>query len=144
MRIVRSALKKLPYLLLLGIIFPLPCSSKNSPATNNRAAHGYYMSKYEKGNIDTIIIAHAKECRTVMFGEIHDSIFAGSPPPIADSHYVISILPQLGRIGYEYLALEVDQKAPKQTHSSNILRFYADYRNGIAMNKKHYLHAKPG
>jgi hypothetical protein len=53
------------------------------------------MCKYEKGNLDTVIIEHAKESRTVMFGEIHDTVISGSPPPIEDSRYVISLLPEL-------------------------------------------------
>ena len=43
---------------------------------------GYYMCGYEKENIDTVILAHARESRSVMFGEIHDSVVAGAPPPL--------------------------------------------------------------
>lgn len=144
MKNFRPSLKKLPYFLLLGIFIPLLCFSKNSPQKNEIAGHGYYMSQYEKGNIDTVIIEHAKESQTVMFGEIHDSVTEGSPPPIADSYYVISLLSELRKVGYQYLALEVNRNAPEQSHSSDILQFYADYTNGIGKSENKYAHAKPG
>jgi len=79
-----------------------------------------------------------------MFGEIHDSVISGSPPPIADSSYVISLLPALREIGYQYLALEVARNAPKESHSQGLLQAYADYRKGFEIHEKDYLHVKPG
>ncbi len=68
------------------------------------------MCQYEKGNIDTIILKHAKISQTVMFGEIHDSVLSGAPAPVGDSLYVVSLLLKLRAIGYKYLALEVNKK----------------------------------
>lgn len=105
---------------------------------------GYYMCQYEKDNIDTIIIEHAKTCQTVMFGEIHDSVIVGDPSPIEDSLYVITLLLKLKEIGYEYLALEVNKNALEESHSYDIVRFYEAYKKGEGIQEKQYPNAKPG
>jgi hypothetical protein len=104
----------------------------------------YYMCQYEKGNIDAIILAHAKLSQTVMFGEIHDTVLAGAPAPVGDSLYVVSLLPELRAIGYEYLALEVDKAAQKPGHSFDVVRFHESFHRGEALIEKAYVHAKPG
>ena len=58
----------------------------------------YYMCQFEEGNIDALILSHAQLSRTVMFGEIHDTVLAGAPAPVGDSLYVASLLPDLRRI----------------------------------------------
>lgn len=105
---------------------------------------GYFMCGFEKENIDTIILANAAENRIVMFGEIHDSVIAGSPPPLEDSLYVISLLQRLKTIGYSYMALEVQKNAPLATHSHDMVRCLADYRRGEQIHAEDYLYAKPG
>jgi hypothetical protein len=104
----------------------------------------YYMCQYEKGNIDTIILEHARKSQTVMFGEIHDTVLAGTPAPVGDSRYVASLLPELRAIGYNYLALEVDRHELKPGHSFDMVRFYEAYRQGKAVVAEGYIHAKPG
>ena len=113
-------------------------------APRPQADCGYYMCQYEKQNIDAIILAHARESKTVMFGEIHDSVVAGTPPPVEDSCYVITLLGQLKAMGYGYLALEVQTDAPRHTHSYDMLRCLADYRNGKPIDSGDYPFAKPG
>jgi hypothetical protein len=105
---------------------------------------GYYMCEYEKGNIDTIIIEHAKTCQTLMFGEIHDTVLEGTPSPIEDSLYLITLLFRLKEIGYEYLALEVNKNALKEGHSYDIVRFYEAYKKGKSVQAGQYSNAKPG
>ena len=108
------------------------------------AGCGYYMCQYEKQNIDAIILGHARESKTVMFGEIHDRVVADSPPPLADSRYVISLLGQLKAMGYGYLVLEVQTDAPRDTHSHDMLRCLQDFRKGKAVDPRDYPCAKPG
>ena len=132
---------------LVGIaVYLMFCAAAYS---KDRGVHpledcGYYMCSYEKENIDAVILGHARENRTVMFGEIHDSVVAGTPPPLEDSLYVISLLEKLKAIGYSYLALEVQKNAPMDTHSHDILRCMKDYRSGTAINDRNYPYAKPG
>jgi hypothetical protein len=102
------------------------------------------MCQYEKSNIDTIIIEHAKTCQTVMFGEIHDNVLEGMPSPVEDSLYVITLLLKLKKIGYEYLALEVSKNALKESHSYDMVRFYETYKKGQNIQKRQYPNAKPG
>jgi hypothetical protein len=104
----------------------------------------YYMCQYEKGNIDTVILEHAKLSQTVMFGEIHDTVLTGAPAPVGDSLYVVSLLPELMAIGYRYLALEVDKTAQTEGHSRDLVRFHAACRQGRCGGTKRYPHAKPG
>ncbi|GEM_PF-2684343 len=102
------------------------------------------MCQYEKETLDTVIVEHAKESQTVMFGEIHDTVLSGSPPPIEDSRYVISLLPLLKQAGYTYLALEVKENARVQGHSRDILRCYRDCMKEKEIQEENYPHAKPG
>ncbi len=104
----------------------------------------YLMCQYEKGNIDEIILGHAEESQTVMFGEIHDTVVADAPPPVEDSRYVISLLPALKRLGYRYLALEVTQAAPPETHSHDILKYIDRLKQGEIPPEEDYPYAKPG
>jgi hypothetical protein len=102
------------------------------------------MCKYEKSNIDTIILEHAKTCQTIMFGEIHDNALEGMPAPVQDSSYVATLLPLLKRLGYEYLALEVKAQAPPGTHSNDLVRFCRAHKMGAPVNRDQFPHAKPG
>jgi hypothetical protein len=104
----------------------------------------YMMCQYEKGNIDAVILSHARDHQTIMFGEIHDSVLVGAPRPLEDSLYVISLLDDLYALGYRYLALEVQADAPPHTHSADIVRFLQDYRNDNFAPAADYPHAKPG
>ncbi len=104
----------------------------------------YLMCQYERGNIDEIILGHAEESQTVMFGEIHDSVLADSPPPVEDSRYVISLLPALKALGYRYLALEVTKGAPPGTHSHDILKYIDRLNQGETPPEAEAPHAKPG
>jgi hypothetical protein len=102
------------------------------------------MCQYEKGNIDTVIIAHAKLSQTIMFGEIHDTVLSGGPAPVGDSLYVASLLSKLKAIGYDHLALEVDKHALKPGHSFDMVRFHEAHRQGKAVIAEGFIHAKPG
>jgi hypothetical protein len=79
-----------------------------------------------------------------MFGEIHDNVCAGSPPPVEDSEYVISLLPSLRKLGYAYLALEVNRDAKKICHSRDVMAFYRDYRAHHDIRTHAYRAARPG
>jgi hypothetical protein len=79
-----------------------------------------------------------------MFGEIHDRVLVGSSPPIKDSYYVMSLLPRLRKIGYGYLALEVNEKARENCHSNDMVRCYVDYKKNKRTNGERYPYAKPG
>jgi len=122
----------------------ISCCSEKNRRHKETCVCDYPMCQYEKGNLDTVIIEHAKESRTVMFGEIHDTVLSGSEPPIEDSRYVISLLPELKKIGYTYLALEVNEDEKLKGHSSDIVRFYKDCVSGKEPCEKEYCHAKPG
>ena len=104
----------------------------------------YFMCEYEKSNIDTIILEHARTCQTIMFGEIHDNALEGMPAPVKDSIYVATLLARLKQLGYDYLALEVNQNAPAGTHSNDIVRFCRTYKKGQPILKDNFPHAKPG
>jgi hypothetical protein len=137
-------LKTISYILILIILFSTHCMAGNIQEQKDAMDCGYFMCQYEKENIDKIIIENAKECQTLMFGEIHDSVLVGSLPTIEDSNYVISLLPEIRRIGYKYLALEVDSVAKKKGHSNDIVRFCKEYNQGNDIHDKEYLYAKPG
>lgn len=137
-------MKKRLWILIIVILLLFCCCSKNRCRQKEPYICDYPMCRYEKENVDTIIIEHAKESQVVMFGEIHDTVFSDSPPPIEDSRYVISLLPRLKKIGYRYLALEVNADEKEKGHSRDIVRFYNDCMNGKAMSEKEYACAKPG
>ena len=105
---------------------------------------GYFMCQYEKENIDSVILWHARQSRSLMFGEIHDSVMPGTPPPLEDSLYVISILKGLKAIGYRYLALEVQKDAPLHTHSHDLQLCLKNFRSGKTIRVRDYPFAKPG
>lgn len=129
---------------LIVLLFSLMVAPDSGFADSGIADCGYQMCEYEKGNIDEIIIEHAGKSRTLMFGEIHDSVLEGTPPPLADSEYVVSLLPALKKIGYGWLALEVKKDAKENTHSKDILRFHEAYVNGRETDREKYVYAKPG
>lgn len=104
----------------------------------------YLMCQYEKTNIDQIILYHAKMNQTVMFGEIHDTVIIGYPPPIEDSRYVISLLYDLKEMGYEYLALEVNETSLPKSHSHDMMRFLSNYIEGQHISEEEYPFIKPG
>jgi hypothetical protein len=104
----------------------------------------YLMCQYEKTNIDQIILYHAKINQTVMFGEIHDVVIIGYLPPIEDSRYVISLLYDLKVIGYDYLALEVNETSLPGCHSHDMMRFLSNYIEGQRISKEEYPFIKPG
>ncbi|MEJ2639768.1 MAG: hypothetical protein P8010_09350, partial [Desulfosarcinaceae bacterium] len=115
------------------LTIPLPVVAEPLYTLTEPIHCDYYMCQYEKGNIDAIILTHAKVSQTIMFGEIHDTVLAGTPAPVGDSLYVVSLLPSLRTIGYKYLALEVDKQALKPGHSFDMVRFYEAYRQGKAV-----------
>jgi hypothetical protein len=121
-----------------------PAVAQELRKAHNEDDCGYYMCQYEKGNVDTVIIEHAKTCQTVMFGEIHDSVVKRNPAPVEDSLYVITLLLKLKEVGYEYIALEVNKHALEQGHSHDIVRFCENYKNGESIKKEQYPDAKPG
>lgn len=125
-----------------------PASSTSRCEASDEVNCGYYMCQYERGNIDALIVEFAKRCQTVMFGEIHDTVLEGAPSPVEDSLYVVSLLPGLRAIGYNYLALEADKHAAIAGHSRDLVRFYNDYRQAYPeaapSGRKYYTHAKPG
>lgn len=127
----------------LGTVF---CSSAfpRDSSVHRQIDCGYYMCRYEEENIDTVILGHAAESRVVMFGEIHDSVVADDPPPLEDSLYVISLLERFRSLGYGYLALEVQENAPLETHSHDMVRCLKDYLQGKQIHAKDYPNAKPG
>lgn len=127
-----------------GVCLPAPLFSKMPQKDPGTAPCTYFMCEYEKSNIDTIILEHAKACQTIMFGEIHDNALEGMPPPVQDSIYVVTLLAQLREMGYAYLALEVNQHAPAGTHSNDLVRFYRIYKKGQPIQKSHFFYAKPG
>jgi len=129
---------------MIVFLLLVSCCPKSELGDNRATVCDYPMCRYEKENVDTVIIEHAKESRVVMFGEIHDSVLSGSPPPIEDSRYVISLLPELMKIGYSYLALEVNSDEKEKGHSRDMVRFYNDCMNGKAVCEKEYACAKPG
>ncbi len=104
----------------------------------------YFMCEFEKSNIDTIILEHAKTCQSIMFGEIHDNALADMPAPVQDSIYVVTLLGRLKKIGYDYLALEVNESAPAGTHSNDMVRFCRSYHRGQAVQAEQFPHVKPG
>jgi hypothetical protein len=141
---IRSSAITSAVMVLTLLCNPSPARSQEPKNTaENKNGCDYYMCGYEKSNIDTIIIEHAKTCQTVMFGEIHDNVVQGMPAPVADSSYVITLLSKLREIGYEYLALEVDKTA-SQGHSYDVVRFYKNYKKGNNSHKDKYPAAKPG
>ncbi|MGD9211268.1 MAG: hypothetical protein PVI90_10855, partial [Desulfobacteraceae bacterium] len=90
----------------------------------------YLMCQYEKENIDEIILSQAQKSQTLMFGEIHDTVIPGNPPPVGDSLYVISLLKRLKAIGFTYLALEAGSTSMPGTHSHDIVSFVTKYTAG--------------
>ena len=134
------------FIMVLLTFAAVPVWASETPGVaSDGAACAYTMCQYEKGNIDAIIIDHARDSQTIMFGEIHDNALVGSLAPIADSIYVTSLLPRLKLLGYRYLALEVNKTAPEETHSHAIVAFYNDYRAGEKDRvPDRYRFAKPG
>jgi hypothetical protein len=102
------------------------------------------MCQYEKTNIDQIILYHASINQTIMFGEIHDTVIMGYPPPIEDSRYVISLLDDLKIMGYDYLALEVNETSLPGSHSHDMMRFLSNYIKDQPLSKGKYPFVKPG
>ncbi len=134
-------------LILMVFLFALHGYPSDSQLNDNYANYndcGYSMCQYEKGNIDAIMIEKAKNCQTLMFGEVHDNALAGNPPPIEDSLYVISLLPKLKDLKFNYLAVEVNKDSPKNNHSDDIIHFYEAYKNKKEPLKEIYLYARPG
>ena len=129
---------------MVYVCLPRPLFAKMSQNDPGTDPCSYFMCEYEKSNIDTIILEHAKTCQTIMFGEIHDNALEGMPPPVQDSIYVVTLLAPLKEMGYAYLALEVNQHAPFGTHSNDLVRFYHTYKTGQPIQKDQFLHAKPG
>ena len=136
----------LPFMLatLSMLIFTAPVYSLEPSGSLGRGECDYAMCQYEQDNIDTVIIEHAKASQTVMFGEIHDTALADLPPPIEDSLYVATLLIRLKKIGYTYLALEVNHDAAPPSHSYDMVRFYQTYHRGDPVNEQNYPNAKPG
>jgi hypothetical protein len=79
-----------------------------------------------------------------MFGEIHDAAIEGMRLPIEDSQYVITLLSKLRKIGYEYLALEVNKNTEEEGHSYDIVSFYKAYIAEGYCHEEEYPNAKPG
>jgi hypothetical protein len=142
--VVDLKMKNTLWIIPAAFLLSTSSCSKDNHRKHETCNCGYPMCQYEKENLDTVIIGHASESQIVMFGEIHDTVCSESPPPVADSRYVISLLPELKKIGYGYLALEVDADGREKCHSNDIVRFYRDYRNGKEIRETDFCYAKPG
>jgi hypothetical protein len=66
------------------------------------------------------------------------------PAPVQDFSYVATLLRPLKRLAYEYLALEVNEQSPPETHSNDLVRFCRSYKKGEHVNGDQFPHAKPG
>ncbi len=136
--------------MLFGIVLPVVVGLFSNTGTGFVFAQEkpfpctYCMCQFEKENIDTVILNHARESRTVTFGEIHDTVLADAPLPVEDSMYVISLLPKLRAVGYRYLALEVKTNAVPGSHSHDMVRLLRDHRGGADIDPCDYPHAKAG
>jgi hypothetical protein len=139
---LRCPTKPVFFIFLLLFLQPTAAQTLSDPTESIHC--DYYMCQYEKGNIDAIILEHAKLSQTVMFGEIHDTVLAGAPAPVGDSLYVASLLPELRTMEYNYLALEVDKHELKPGHSFDMVRFHEAYQQGKTVVAEGYIHAKPG
>jgi hypothetical protein len=56
----------------------------------------------------------------------------------------MSLLPRLKKVGYRYLALEINEKAQMPCHSQDMMRFYTDYMKHRYTGNAGYPYAKPG
>ncbi|MBL7101020.1 MAG: hypothetical protein ISS23_03645 [Nanoarchaeota archaeon] len=81
-------------------------------------------------SIDSIILENAAKSKTVFFGESHWLS--------EDSEYVIHLLPELKKLGFSYLGLEVRKKPKEGGHSWALSKFIQDYKKGIPLNLNDY------